>query len=55
MVTKNNSGQAPRLNPLTAVWTKFLISPVTLIIYRGRGRHASRKPDVITRYDLLSG
>ncbi|GAV46949.1 hypothetical protein ZYGR_0A05470 [Zygosaccharomyces rouxii] len=54
MLPNKSAGRTPRLNPLATVWTKFLISPMTLIIYRGRGRHVSRKPDVITRYDLLS-
>lgn len=54
MLTDKNSRRAAGWNPLVVVLARFLISPMTLLIYRGRGRYASKKPDVITRYDLLN-
>lgn len=32
---------------------KFMVEPIRLIKYRGRGYRVSTKPDVITRNDLL--
>ncbi|AQZ13077.1 YGR035C and YLR346C [Zygosaccharomyces parabailii] len=43
----------PGVNLLSMLVIKLMISPMKLIVYRGRGYHASTKPNVITRNDLL--
>ncbi|CCE91856.1 uncharacterized protein TDEL_0D02720 [Torulaspora delbrueckii] len=33
--------------------SNFMVTPVITVLYRGRGRQVSTKPNVITRNDLL--
>lgn len=35
--------------------SNFMVAPLITVLYLGRGRQASTKPNVITRSDLLRG
>ncbi|QLL33961.1 hypothetical protein HG536_0F02860 [Torulaspora globosa] len=42
-----------RSDEMTSRITTYIVSPIISVMYLGRGRQASTKPNVITRNDLL--
>lgn len=51
-VNSSSSGK-PADSKVCSIVSTLMVTPLTSVVYMGRGRRVSTKPDIITRNDLL--
>lgn len=51
--TSSASSCKPADSKVCSIVSTFMVTPLTSVVYMGRGRRVSTKPNIITRNDLL--